>query len=76
MLIHAAVGSGGGTGTPRGKRSGCALVGGAQDRSAPLPLRRGQAVVDIVGRHQAEGPMAMSRLYQGKNHWQKLSASS
>src|SRR3990170_2056930 len=24
LLIHAAVGSGGGTGTPRGKRSGCA----------------------------------------------------
>ena len=31
------------------------LVGGAQNLGAPLPLGRGQTIVDVVGGHQAQG---------------------
>ena len=37
-------------------------VGSAQDLGALLPLGRGQAVVDVVGGHQAKGAVTILEL--------------
>jgi hypothetical protein len=61
---------------PAGEPLGVSVVGGAQDLDALLPLRLGQAAMDIVGRHQAEGAVTMLGVDQVKNRWQNASASS
>jgi len=42
-----------------GEAFGVGGIGGAQHLGPLLPLALGQAVMDIVGRHQAQGDMAM-----------------
>jgi hypothetical protein len=54
---------------------GVRLVGGAQDLGAPLPLGRGQTVVDVVGGHPAEGAVLVLGV-DGKKRWQNAWASS
>ena len=60
LLIHAAVGSGGGTGTPRGKRSGCAWRRRAGPRrAAGVVLQQKQEAPGVrvarIGRHRHQG---------------------
>src|SRR6516164_2135781 len=51
---------------PTREALGMRLVGGAQDLGAPLPLARGQTVVDVLGGHQAEGAVPVLGVVPGE----------